>query len=128
MDIDHFKKFNDTFGHQEGDRVLLKVADMLRKFEKENPGTFAARYGGEEFVFVLNNYDAEKAAVVADSIRQYSEDNLTGGNDKERSVIYLSIGVASYPGNSADARQLIKNADEWMYIAKQEGRNRVKYK
>jgi diguanylate cyclase (GGDEF)-like protein len=125
-DIDLFKKFNDTFGHQEGDRVLIKVADVLRKFERENPGCFAARYGGEEFVFVLPDIDIEKGAVIAEKLRKYCDDVLTGGNEKETRKINLSIGVASYPLFAGNGRELIMNSDEALYLAKHEGRNRVK--
>lgn len=125
-DIDHFKKFNDTFGHQEGDNVLKKTAAMLKKFTAENPGTFAARYGGEEFVVVFENYDINQAAAIADRIRKYSEENLKGGNANETRAINMSIGVSSYPDYSESPRSLIKNADEALYLAKQQGRNRVR--
>lgn len=124
-DIDFFKKFNDSYGHQEGDRVLKKVADMLLHFEHTHHGTFAARYGGEEFVFVLENYDLDRAAGIADEIRRYCEKNLQGGNDREQKAINLSIGVSSYPACAEDARTLIMNADEALYLAKHNGRNRV---
>ncbi|HPI03954.1 MAG TPA: sensor domain-containing diguanylate cyclase [Candidatus Goldiibacteriota bacterium] len=124
-DIDFFKKFNDSFGHQEGDRVLKKVADMLLHFQHKYHGTFAARYGGEEFVFVLENYDLDKAYKIADEIRCYCRDNLKGGNDREQRSINLSIGVCSYPSLAEDARTLIMNADEALYLAKHNGRNRA---
>ena len=125
-DIDHFKKFNDAFGHQEGDNVLKNVAAMLKKFTSENPGTFAARYGGEEFVVVFENHDINRAVAIADKIRKYSEENLKGGNASETRPITMSIGVSSCPDYSDSPRSLIKNADEALYLAKQEGRNRVK--
>ena len=125
-DIDHFKKFNDTFGHQEGDNVLKKVAVMLRKFTDENPGTFAARYGGEEFVVVFEKHGMAEAVKIADKIRKYSEDNLRGGSETEKKPITMSIGVSSYPDYADSPRALIKNADEALYLAKQEGRNMVK--
>lgn len=126
FDIDFFKKFNDSFGHQEGDRVLKKVADMLRFFQHKYENTFAARYGGEEFVFVLENYDIYRAAKIAEEVRAYSEENLKGGNEKEQRKITLSVGVTTYPDYARNQRELIKNADEALYMAKQEGRNRVK--
>jgi diguanylate cyclase (GGDEF)-like protein len=126
IDIDFFKKFNDSFGHQEGDRVLIKMANMLKEFSKENKNTWAARYGGEEFVFVMEDYDIRSAFELMDEIRKFSEANLKGGNDREQRAITLSIGVAAYPYYTKNARELIKVADDALYLAKQEGRNRVK--
>ncbi len=124
-DIDFFKKFNDSFGHQEGDRVLKKTAVMLSNFEKKYPGTFAARYGGEEFVFVAPGYDLDAATKIAESIRRFSAENLKGGNETELRPINLSIGVSSYPQKASSGRDMIKTADEALYRAKKEGRNRV---
>jgi diguanylate cyclase (GGDEF)-like protein len=126
FDIDLFKKFNDNFGHQEGDRVLIKIANMLSDFEKKNEHTYCARYGGEEFVFVLENYDIYAAAKIADDIRSFSEKNLKGGNEKEKRAITVSVGVTSYPEYAKDAREIFKNADEALYLAKEEGRNAVR--
>src|ERR1035437_1724898 len=126
LDIDFFKKFNDSFGHEEGDRVLKKMAVMLADFEKRYERTYCARYGGEEFVFVLENYDIYSAIKIADDMRKYSEANLKGGNEKEKRPIYVSIGVTSYPEFARDPRELFKNAEEALYLAKEEGRNRVK--
>jgi diguanylate cyclase (GGDEF)-like protein len=126
MDIDFFKKFNDSFGHQEGDRVLVKIAGMLSDFEKRTPGSYCARYGGEEFVFVLEGHDIYSAANIAEQIRKFSTTHLKGGNEKEMRPINLSIGVTSYPDFAKDARELFKNADEALYLAKEEGRNAVR--
>ncbi len=125
-DIDNFKSFNDTFGHQEGDKVLKKVALLLKEFEKKYEGTYAARYGGEEFIFILENYDIFKANKVAEEIRSNCEQNLQGGNEKEKRKITLSIGVCTYPDYAKTMRDLIKNADEFLYLAKKQGKNRVK--
>jgi diguanylate cyclase (GGDEF)-like protein len=126
IDIDFFKKFNDSFGHQEGDRVLRKLAGVLKEFCAKNEGAYPTRYGGEEFVIVMENYDIYKASKLAEEIRKYSEENLSGGNDRETKKITLSIGVTSYPDYARDQRDLIKNADEALYAAKGDGRNRVK--
>ncbi len=126
FDIDFFKKFNDSFGHQEGDRVLVKMAGMLTAFEKKYENTYCARYGGEEFVFVFENYDIYAAAKIAEEIREYSEKNLKGGNEKEKRPITLSIGVTSYPEFAKDAREMFKQADDGLYLAKEDGRNKVK--
>lgn len=126
LDVDFFKKFNDSFGHQEGDRVLIKMANMLKEFSEKNRNTWAARYGGEEFVFVMENYNIRDAVKLMEEIRKFSEESLKGGNDREQRQITLSIGVASYPQFVKNTRELIKAADDALYLAKQEGRNRVK--
>ena len=126
LDIDFFKKFNDSFGHEEGDRVLKKMAGMMTDFEKKYERTYCDRYGGEEFVFVLENYDIYGAIKIADEMRAFSAEHLKGGNEKEKRPINLSIGVTSYPEYARDPRELFKNADEALYLAKEEGRNRVK--
>ncbi|HDQ25684.1 MAG TPA: GGDEF domain-containing protein, partial [bacterium] len=125
IDIDYFKKFNDTFGHQEGDRVLQKTALMLKSFEKKHEGSLAARYGGEEFVFVMQGANLRAAAAAAEEIRAYAGKNISGGNGKEQRRITLSIGVASLPETAKSQRELIKNADEMLYAAKEQGRDRV---
>jgi diguanylate cyclase (GGDEF)-like protein len=126
LDIDFFKKFNDSFGHQEGDRVLKKIAGMLTEFEHKYERTYCARYGGEEFVFVMENYSINEAVNIAEEIRKYAEENLKGGNEKEKRPVLVSIGVTSYPEFARDPRELFKNSDEALYLAKEEGRNRVK--
>lgn len=126
LDVDFFKKFNDSFGHQEGDRVLIKIANMLKVFFEKNINTWAARYGGEEFVFVMENYNIFDAMKLMEEIRKFSEESLKGGNSREQYQITLSIGVASYPQLVKNSRELIKAADDALYLAKQEGRNRVK--
>ncbi|MFP4466357.1 MAG: diguanylate cyclase [Candidatus Goldiibacteriota bacterium] len=125
-DIDHFKNFNDTFGHQEGDRVLIKTSEMFKAFSGKYENTFAARYGGEEFVFVLPGYDIYKSRKIAEEIRIYCAENLTGGDGKEQRAITMSIGVSAYPDYARDSRELIKNADDYLYLAKKEGRNCVR--
>jgi diguanylate cyclase (GGDEF)-like protein len=126
IDIDFFKKFNDSFGHQEGDRVLKKLAAALKEFAAKHEGCYAARYGGEEFVFVMENYDLYKAGRIAEEIRAFSEENLSGGDSREKRPITLSIGITSFPGHARNTREMIKSADDALYAAKQEGRNRVK--
>jgi diguanylate cyclase (GGDEF)-like protein len=125
IDIDYFKKFNDNFGHQEGDRVLKKLSAALREFSGRYRNTFPARYGGEEFVFVMQGYEAKQAAGIAEEIRAYSEEHLRGGDEKEKRKITLSIGLAG-SDRAKMPREIIKNADDALYAAKQEGRNRVK--
>jgi diguanylate cyclase (GGDEF)-like protein len=99
---------------------------MLTEFEHKYERTYCARYGGEEFVFVMENYSINEAVNIAEEIRKYAEENLKGGNEKEKRPVLVSIGVTSYPEFARDPRELFKNSDEALYLAKEEGRNRVK--
>ncbi len=130
LDLDHFKKVNDTFGHHSGNEVLCGVANRLEE-EIGDRGT-VARFGGEEFVVLLENHSHKKSVQVAEDLRCSIADrpfeiynDLDNGN---RQVIYVtaSIGVATAPDQGEDAQTLIRNADRAMYTgAKQQGRNRV---
>lgn len=119
MDIDHFKKVNDTYGHETGDEVLIRVADILRRSARETD--FVARFGGEEFIGILPNTGATGATVVAEKIRAavaQSEQPLVGH-------VTLSVGVAEAGSSDAGAELAIRHADQALYRAKAEGRNRV---
>jgi two-component system cell cycle response regulator len=123
MDIDHFKKINDTYGHQEGDAVLCKVACLFRQELRDYD--IAARFGGEEFIAVIPETSLTDAASVAERIRKSVERavfNERGDNLK----ITVSLGISTYPApeiNSAEA--LIREADKGLYRAKAKGRNRI---
>jgi diguanylate cyclase (GGDEF)-like protein len=124
LDIDLFKKFNDTFGHQEGDAVLRRVAGLMR--QQARPGCdIPCRYGGEEFVMVYPGTSLPEAIQLADALRAESAMSLKGGNAEEQRPITFSIGVAAFPMTARDQRQLIHQADEALYLAKKNGRNRV---
>jgi diguanylate cyclase (GGDEF)-like protein len=125
-DIDHFKLYNDTYGHQSGDECLKKVAARIEK-TPSRVVDLTARYGGEEFVILLPDTEKEGAIVVAENIRKnvkalgipHSASLLTP-------VVTLSLGVATLiPKRNQDFTDLIKTADKALYIAKQKGRNRV---
>jgi diguanylate cyclase (GGDEF)-like protein len=123
-DIDFFKKFNDSFGHQEGDAVLRKVAVMLKDLVR--PGQdIVCRYGGEEFVVIMPQCDIVEARQVMDQLRAHCAAHLTGGNDTETRAITLSIGLCTYPQGAKEQRELIHSADEALYKAKEQGRNKV---
>jgi len=126
-DIDLFKKYNDTYGHKEGDACLRKVATAL-KHTLKRPGDFVARYGGEEFVAVLPNTDLTGAAVIAESMRSNvrSLEIKHNGNPAVGKVT-ISLGVASTMPRSGKITPdtLIIEADKALYAAKQNGRNRV---
>jgi diguanylate cyclase (GGDEF)-like protein/PAS domain S-box-containing protein len=118
IDVDHFKQFNDTFGHPEGDKVLREVADRLLSVIRATDQ--AARYGGEEFVLVLPDTDAQGALTIAERARLAIE-----GADWPKRAITVSLGVCSMSGITADSRALIAYADKAMYRSKRDGRNRV---
>jgi diguanylate cyclase (GGDEF)-like protein len=125
-DIDHFKIFNDTYGHQAGDECLRVVALSLKDYARR-PGDLVARYGGEEFALVLTNSSAEQAKIIAEQMRKKIME-LTITYEKANQVhITASFGVASMvPGHGqANPDALILAADQAMYRAKRSGRNRV---
>lgn len=123
-DIDHFKKFNDTFGHQVGDQVLKVVAQVIKN-ESSDAG-FPARYGGEEFAILLPNTDTEGAMVVADLIRKViSHKTIKNKNTGQNfGKLTMSLGVATITG-AEPAVDLIGRADAALYLAKENGRNRI---
>jgi diguanylate cyclase len=124
IDIDHFKKFNDDYGHQVGDQVLRLVAKVLQEGVREVD--LAARYGGEELIAVLPGADLEACTAVAERIRRrIAEAKLTRrATGKEIGSITVSIGVAQFRlAESADA--MIERCDRGLYQAKRLGRNRT---
>lgn len=123
LDIDFFKKFNDTYGHACGDFVLQKVSKTI--FESIRGQDLAGRYGGEEFVVMLYNTDADAAMMVAERIRKnIAEQELIYENNKMS--LTISIGVSVFDGyNSVNAKDLVELADRALYQSKENGRNRV---
>ncbi|NOZ25141.1 MAG: sensor domain-containing diguanylate cyclase [Nitrospirae bacterium] len=122
IDIDHFKAFNDAYGHVCGDEALKRIACTLN--DNIRTVDFAARYGGEEFAIILPEIPLEGATVVAERIRQAVERQRFRLNGKEARIT-LSIGVASFPDHALNRKDLIDRADKALYIAKRSGRNRV---
>jgi diguanylate cyclase (GGDEF)-like protein len=124
FDIDHFKNYNDKHGHQEGNRVLVKVADLLRRTGRR--GDVVARYGGEEFAALLYGSGPEEAVRFAELARIAVEAyEFPGAATQPEGRLTVSGGVATFPANAADDAGLIKAADESLYCAKDSGRNRV---
>lgn len=124
IDIDFFKRFNDTYGHDAGDYVLMYFADTLKFNVRE--GDVVSRYGGEEFVVVLPRTDLRGAYRVAEKLRKKVEQLLLAAiNNENPPKITCSLGIAAYPihGNSID--KLIESADKALYKAKNSGRNRT---
>jgi diguanylate cyclase (GGDEF)-like protein len=123
IDIDHFKKINDTYGHQNGDQVLVAVADTFRTSLRVYD--IPARYGGEEFVLSLPETPHEDAIMVAERLRKAIE-ALEFSGELTGLKTSVSMGVATCPDNATNsAQELIKAADEALYRAKNAGRNLV---
>jgi diguanylate cyclase (GGDEF)-like protein len=122
LDIDHFKKVNDTYGHQVGDRVMQQVAELLDQAVRDCD--HVGRYGGEEFLMVLPDINIQDAAVVAERVRQ-SVAKLQCGGKEEAFSITISIGIAGYPTDGENAELLLSSADNALYQAKTDGRNCV---
>lgn len=121
-DIDHFKSYNDTYGHLAGDEALRRTGLLLK--ESIRSCDYAARYGGEEFILILPETGAEDAVGMAERIRsQIAEKEM--GSDGDALKVTISVGVASFPKDGDDPHSLMKRADAAMYEAKRRGRNRV---
>lgn len=123
IDVDHFKSYNDRYGHPEGDRLLADIADLLTHFIR--PIGSASRYGGEEFVLQLPGFDLTQAQAQAEKLRAKIEQHAFRGPKGRRAYVTVSIGVASFPQNGATPAQLIEAADRALYQAKRQGRNQI---
>lgn len=126
IDVDHFKLFNDTYGHQAGDECLRQVAGALKDFARR-PGDVAARYGGEEFVLVLTNATAQQARLVAERLRDRIVELAIPHQSSSHGSVTASFGVASLIPNPQHSgpETLLLAADQALYHAKESGRNRV---
>jgi diguanylate cyclase (GGDEF)-like protein len=122
LDIDHFKRVNDTYGHPFGDEVLRRVAGILGKAVRK--GDAAGRYGGEEFVLYLHMTAPEQAREVAERFRRMVRQARFLHEGREITVT-ASLGVACSPAHGRDAGELLKRADEALYLSKNRGRDRV---
>jgi len=122
MDIDHFKKLNDTYGHQFGDSVLHRIGEILKSSVYETD--FVARYGGEEFAVLLPRADSAGVLRKAEAIRSRVEhENFMQGLDTVK--VTISIGIAHYPRDGQSPESVISAADAALYAAKERGRNRI---
>ncbi|HVH41083.1 MAG TPA: diguanylate cyclase, partial [Labilithrix sp.] len=123
MDVDFFKKFNDTFGHQAGDRVLTALGALLRK--NARGGDVPSRMGGEELAVLMPGAGLQDAGKRAEEIRAAVEQMDVMHDGRNIGPVTLSIGVAEYPHHGTTAADLLRSADAALYRAKREGRNRV---
>ncbi|MGC7403140.1 sensor domain-containing diguanylate cyclase [Pandoraea pneumonica] len=125
IDVDHFKQFNDRYGHPAGDDALIAVAGAITHSIRR-PGDFAGRYGGEEFMVVLPNTDAMGARDVAERVRTAVHAAAIAHEDSQHRHVTVSIGVAGTgPVPTGTPERLLQAADEALYAAKHEGRDRV---
>lgn len=123
VDVDNFKKYNDHYGHQLGDKALVDVAKALKNSVRSADSVY--RYGGEEFLVILPEVGAEGAAIAAEHMRSAVEALQIEHKFAATGILTASFGVADEHLDSPDIAELIKRADNALYIAKSEGRNRV---
>jgi diguanylate cyclase (GGDEF)-like protein len=124
IDVDNFKHYNDTNGHQLGDEVLKGVARILQSSVRSSD--LAARYGGEEFVIVLPETKKEMAVVIAEKMRRaVTEHDFPNARKQPLGFVSASFGVSTFSEDADDGEGLLKAADECLYVAKEQGRNMV---
>jgi diguanylate cyclase (GGDEF)-like protein len=124
LDIDHFKRFNDTYGHPAGDTILSTVAE--RVLSNARKVDLTARYGGDEFVILLPDTSADEAMLLAERLHQAVSNEPIAISSTNTIHLTVSIGVATYPTHAASIDELIKRADEALYWIKSHGRNRIR--
>jgi diguanylate cyclase (GGDEF)-like protein len=125
LDIDHFKKFNDSYGHQAGDMALKTLGRLINESIRDSD--LAARYGGEEFVLLMYHTELKEALVISERLRKLVEEYKFTIDDAEINIT-ISLGIVSFPNQNMeipDARTLIECADKALYKAKEQGRNRI---
>ena len=123
VDIDHFKKVNDTFGHLEGDKVLCEIASLLKTSVRKKD--IVVRYGGEEFILILSGAGLEEAAMIAERIRRLVESTPVQ-IEQAHINLTVSLGISNFPIHRPQSKEeLVKMADLALYAAKRGGRNKV---
>ena len=124
IDIDHFKKVNDTFGHTEGDKVLREISGLLRTAVRKKDTV--ARYGGEEFILILPEAGIDESSMIAERVRRLVETTHFEVSSA-RLNLTVSLGISNFPNHRARSKEeLVKMADQALYEAKREGRNQVR--
>jgi diguanylate cyclase (GGDEF)-like protein len=123
LDIDHFKAFNDGFGHAAGDQMLRSIGALISSHLRA--GDIACRYGGEELLLILPEATGDTAAQRAEDLRARAKKLEVKHLDTALGPVTVSLGVAVYPGNGRTRDELLAAADASLYKAKQDGRDRV---
>jgi len=123
LDLDHFKRFNDTFGHDAGDMVLQSLADLFRTFFRATD--ICCRYGGEEFAIILPESSSPDAAKRADALRSEVKNLRLQYKKQTLGQLTLSAGVAAFPEHGSTAGELLETADKCLYESKSRGRDVV---
>ena len=123
LDIDHFKRINDTYGHQAGDKVIKMLAALIKRCVRETD--LAGRYGGEEFAIILNDSSVEDAKIVAERIRQLAK-RLVVEHEGESISFTVSLGLAQFTPDFKGALAWLECADQALYEAKENGRNQYR--
>jgi diguanylate cyclase (GGDEF)-like protein len=124
IDIDDFKLFNDTEGHLSGDEVLRRIANTAKNSLRVID--VIARFGGEEFAVIMPQTEKEEAFLVAERIREAIKEQMTGRwTVFPKETITVSIGIATFPFDGTDRKELIQNTDRALYRAKMEGKDRT---
>lgn len=123
LDIDHFKRINDSYGHQFGDRILKVLAGLVSGWVRE--GDYLCRYGGEEFALIMPGTSQEQSLEIMERIRRGIESASFSGPDKHPLKITISGGIACFPEDASNLEDLILYSDTALYAAKKSGRNRV---
>jgi diguanylate cyclase (GGDEF)-like protein len=123
LDLDHFKRFNDTFGHEGGDLVLREVGTVLSKAARGD--NLACRLGGEELLLILPDTPLEAARILADKLKRKIERLSVMLRGQQLGKITASFGVAEFPSHGDGQREVLRAADHAVYRAKSAGRNRI---
>lgn len=123
LDVDHFKNFNDTFGHEAGDSVLKALSNLFRT--QLRGGDIPCRYGGEEFTMILPEASLEATRLRAEQLREAAKAAIAQFRGNPLDTVTLSIGVASFPEKGTTVEALLRAADSALYRAKEQGRDRV---
>jgi diguanylate cyclase (GGDEF)-like protein len=121
--LDHFKRFNDTFGHDAGDTVLRRMAEVFRELFRGDD--VICRYGGEEFAVILPESNAIDAAKRANLLRAAARKIEIRYQGRVLNPVTFSVGVAAFPDSGATAEEILRAADQSLYQSKAEGRDRV---
>jgi len=124
IDVDYFKNYNDTFGHQRGNHVLTTLANLLRLSARDTD--IVARYGGEEFAIIFTQANLKQARDVSERIRKEVYETVIQGEEKQPGgKLTVSMGLATYPEDTLTPVNLIEYADRALYVSKKMGRNRI---